>query len=116
MIVNSFIYIFSFFAPEMDSKNEKSGTPSDIGAVCGDIDTHIQKLLEGVEPLEAGTVLMRDLLSLDKSDAFERWVEVYNGQPSYKHLIRGGEVNEYEQKMLEKYIKVYKMCLGLIKE
>jgi hypothetical protein len=100
----------------MDQKNEKSGKPSDIGAVCTDIDAHIQELLKDADPMEIGSTLMRDLIKLNRVDAFDRWNDVYNRQPSYKHLIRSGEPNEYEQKMKEKFITVYKICLGVIKE
>jgi hypothetical protein len=105
----------------MNTEQGQPGTPSDIGAVCDDfdiahIDAHIEKVLKGVRPLEANIALMRDLIDHGKIEAFEGWMEVYDKQPSYIHLIRNGKEGEYEQKMLEKYIRVYKMSLGMIKE
>jgi hypothetical protein len=76
------------------------------------IDTYVEEILKGKDDCsDIPTELRRNLIKIDR-DGAERWDAVYSSQPSCKNL-RG---NDYHTAMREKYIKTYKICLGLAKE
>ena len=74
-------------------------------------DSYIEDLLKDKDMFDAARALRSDLLKRDIT-MNERWESFYRMQPSCKHI--GGE--KYASAMIEKYIKVYKLCLGLEKE
>ena len=79
------------------------------GMIEKEIDAHIEDLIKDADSLDVGTVLRADLIK-NNEKAAERWDTVYRKEKSCL------KEDNYYQKMREKYIKVYKICLGLIKE
>jgi hypothetical protein len=93
----------------MDMKKEQQT----IDGMCEDVtDAYIGILIEGKDILSIGDILRKDLIVRDFNLA-GKWDGFYAKQPSCKSIQ---EVDKYFAAMKEKYIKVYKLCLGLIKE
>jgi tRNA A37 threonylcarbamoyladenosine dehydratase len=85
----------------------------EIDQLCeGITDIHINDLLEGKNnPFSVAVTLRTDLMKNHPKVA-DTWDAVYSRQPSCKDVF----IQNYDEEMRKKYIRVYKICLGVIKE
>jgi hypothetical protein len=94
----------------MDMQKEQK----EVDKMCEDlVDMHIEDLLKGKNDAVGISAALRSDLTRDNPELDAKWEEVYRRQPSCKDIA---DATRYNDAMREKYVRVYKICKGIIDE